>query len=218
MGRTALVVGATGLIGGHVLRRLATDDRWDKVVVLVRRELSGPDAGAKKIDARVVDFEALGERDVPEVDDVFACLGTTIKVAGSQEKFRRVDHGYTVDVARLARGRGATRLALVSSVGASSSSSTFYLRVKGDTERDVSALEYGTVIIARPSILMGERREERFGERVGIAVSKVFSPLLLGGLRVYRPIEGRDVAHAIVDAVASGTRGRRILTYDELRA
>jgi len=219
--RTALLFGATGLVGGHVLDRLLENERWSRVVVLARRSVGRTHA---KLTERIVDFEAiasdgkLSELSLDGVDDVFACLGTTIKVAGSQERFRRVDHDYTVAVARLAHQAGARRLALVSSVGAAERTKNFYLRVKGETERDVRALGYETLVIARPSFLVGERSTSRTGEGAGIAVARAFAPLMLGGLRVYRPIAARDVANAIVGALSVEEHGVRVLTHAELVA
>lgn len=221
MARAALLVGATGLVGGHVLDRLLLDSRWSRVVVLARRAVGRKDA---KLSEQIVDFAALpssgaatGEGGVLDgIDDVFACLGTTIKVAGSKERFREVDHDFTVAVARLAREAGATRIALVSSVGADASASTFYLRVKGETERDVGALGYDQTVIARPSVLVGERNERRPGESAGIAVTSVLAPLMVGALRAYRPIDAKVVAAAMVEAIVSGEKGTRILLHAEL--
>jgi uncharacterized protein YbjT (DUF2867 family) len=221
MARTALLFGATGLVGGHVLDRLLEDDRWSRVVVLARRTVGRAHA---KLSEKIVDFESLAtdgqaaDLSLDGVEDVFACLGTTIKVAGSQERFRRVDHDYTVAVARLAHEAGARRLALVSSVGAAEGAGNFYLRVKGETERDLRALGYETLVIARPSFLVGERSERRTGEGAGIAVARAFAPLMIGGLRVYRPIAGRDVATAIVGALSVEEHGARILTHADLVA
>ena len=220
MARTALLVGATGLVGGNVLDLLVADARWSRVIVLARRTVNRADA---KIAERIVDFEALVDKpesaDVgSEIDDVFACLGTTIKVAGSEEKFRHVDHDYTVAVARLARKAGARRLALVSSIGAAEKASGFYLRVKGETERDVSDLGYECVVIARPSFLVGDRTESRPAERAGIAVASALAPLFLGGLRAYRPIAARDVARSLIRAISTGEPGHHVLTHAELVA
>lgn len=213
MARTALLVGATGLVGGHVLDRLLDDARWSEVHVLARR---GAGRTHAKLVEQLVDFESLPA--LSPVDDVFACLGTTIKAAGTQERFRRVDHHYTVSVARLAQQAGAQRLALVSSVGANERSGNFYLRVKGETERDVRALGWETLVLARPSFLVGERDQARAGERLGIALAGVVAPLMLGGLRRYRPIEARDVAAALVASLARSERGERILEHEDLMA
>jgi uncharacterized protein YbjT (DUF2867 family) len=220
MGRTALVVGATGLVGGHVLDALAKDARWSRVVVLARRSAGRAD---EKIEEHVVDFEKLATGDLGNlalsgIDDVLACLGTTIKVAGSQDRFRRVDHDYTVAVARLAHAAGARRLGLVSSVGADARARNFYLRVKGETEKDVGELGFDALVIAQPSFLMGERSASRAGERAGIAVANAVAPLMFGPLRAYRPIDARDVAVALVEAVAAAGPGIRVLTHGDLVA
>lgn len=220
MARAALVVGATGLVGGHVLARLVADDRWSRVVVLTRRAIDG---AATKVTEHIVDFEALATSDgrgvaLDSIDDVFVCLGTTIKVAGSKERFHRVDHDYAVAAARLGKKAGASRVALVSSVGADDRASTFYLRVKGETERDVRDLGFDTTILARPSGLVGERGVSRPVERSGIAVANIFAPLMVGGLRAYRPIDARDVALAMIEAIARGEKGSHVLQHTELIA
>ena len=214
--RTALIAGATGLVGSHALDLLLARPEYDKVIALVRRPL---DRKNDKLDVGVVDFDHLEDSAQGLLaDDVYVCLGTTIKVAGSQEKFRKVDHDYAVSVAEVAKKRGATRLALVSSVGASASASSFYLRVKGETEKDLGALGYATFTIARPSFLVGDRKEHRPGEAAGIAVARALSFTLLGGLRVYKPIEARAVAAALVRATLDGEPGTRVLSFAELTA
>jgi uncharacterized protein YbjT (DUF2867 family) len=211
VGRSALVAGGTGLVGGHVVALLLESAACERVVLLARRPV---DRSHSKLEIRVVDFEALP--DLPPVDDVYACLGTTIKVAGSRERFARVDHDYTVSVARRAKDAGATRLALVSSVGASERSTSFYLRVKGETERDVRALGYASTVIARPSFLVGERSERRAAEAAGIAVARALAWTMIGPARAYRPIDARTVAAGMIGALAQGKPGARVLEYDEL--
>jgi uncharacterized protein YbjT (DUF2867 family) len=211
--RTALVVGATGLVGGHVVDRLAEDASYERVVVLARRA-SGKSGG--RVEDRVVDFDRLEE--VPRVDDVYGCLGTTIKTAGSEEAFREVDHDYTVRIAELAKKAGAARFALVSSVGASTAASSFYLRTKGETERDVEAVGFASFLVARPSFLVGDRKEKRSAEKIGITVSRALSFAMIGPVKKYRPIEARRVARAMVAALAEERPGKRILEHDDLVA
>ncbi len=211
--RCSLVVGATGLVGGRVVERLSAGGAHGRIVVLVRRP-SG--RILPKVEEKVVDFDRLVRADFDGVDDVFGCLGTTIKVAGSQEAFRKVDHGYTVKAAELAKAAGATRFALVSSVGADPESRNFYLRTKGETERDLEAIGFSSLVIARPSFLVGERRQERPGEKVGIAVSRTLSFAMVGALKKYRPIDAHVVANAMIAAVARGAPGTRVLLHDDL--
>lgn len=214
--RTALLVGATGLVGRRCLARLLADPGTSRVTALVRRPSGVADA---KLDEVLVDFERLGEhRDAVRGEDVHCCLGTTIKAAGSQAAFRRVDHDLVVEVARLARENGARRLALVSSVGASAASPSFYLRTKGEAERDVAALGYEQVELLRPSFLVGEREQRRRGEAAGIAVASVLSGLLVGPARQYRPISADAVAAAMLAALRLGTPGVHVRTHAELVA
>ncbi len=214
MSRTALLAGATGLVGGHCLAALLASPEYSHVTVLVRRSLGKSNA---KLTERIVDFDALDPQDRAFAqDDVYVCLGTTIKVAGSKEKFRKVDHDYAVEVAKLAKDAGAGRLALVSSVDANAKSSSFYLRVKGETENDVTALGWTTVVIAQPSFLVGDRAEKRPGEKLAIVAAQSLKFALFGGLRKYRAIEAKSVATAMIDAMISPKTGVRILRYDEL--
>ncbi len=212
--RSAVLVGATGLIGGSVLDVILSTPAYGRLVVLARRPLG---RGSDKLQEHVVDFERLGATAGDwQADDVFLCLGTTMAVAGSQEQFRRVDHDYTIEAARLARRRGATRLALVSSVGAAQRASSFYLRVKGETERDVAELGYESVHVFRPSLLVGARAEHRRAEAMGIAVTRAVSWALVGGLRAYRPIDASRVATAMVHAVLAASPGRHVHAYDDI--
>jgi uncharacterized protein YbjT (DUF2867 family) len=211
--RVALVAGATGLVGGHVVDRLAESADVDRVVVLVRKKTGK--WPSPKVEERIVDYDALDRAAFEEVDDVYACLGTTIKKAGSQDAFRKVDHDYTLAVANIAKAAGAKRFAVVSSVGASARSSNFYLRVKGETDDAIENVGFPTLVIARPSVLVGNRDESRPGEKVGIAVSKAFSFAMVGGLKKFRPIEARRVAHAMVAAM-NGAEGTRVLENEAL--
>jgi uncharacterized protein YbjT (DUF2867 family) len=192
-----LLAGATGLVGGHVLRRLLAHPAYARVEVLVRRELPIHDA---KMTQRVVDFDALEAGLSVAADDVFCCLGTTIGKAGSQEAFRRVDHDYPLALAMLGTAAGAQQFLMVSSLGANARSRVFYSRVKGETERDIAAIGLKRVVFLRPSILRGERQEYRAGEKAGIFIGRMIAPLLVGPLRKYRPIDADDVAAAMLYA------------------
>ena len=216
MSRTALVAGASGLVGGHLLPLLLADRAYARVVALARRELPARHA---KLEQRVVDFGRLDAfSDIPRVDDVFCCLGTTIKAAGSQEAFRLVDHDYVLGLARLGARAGARRFLLVSALGADPASRIFYSRVKGDVEAAVRQLPYEGIQIFRPSFLMGDRPEARIAERLGIPLARVLAPLLVGRLRRYRPIHGADVARAMVQIAKEAPRGPNVFEYDGIIA
>jgi len=203
---SALVAGATGLVGRELVRQLATSD-YERVSALLRRV---PAEFPSRVTPIVADFDHL-ERIAGQLaaDDVFCALGTTIKTAGSRDAFRRVDHDYVVAVARVARERGARHFLLVSSLGADQRSRVFYSRVKGEVEAAVQALGYPSVTIVRPSLLLGERSEFRLGE----SLMKPFGPLMP---RRYRPVHARAVATTLIRAALEPRPGVRIIESREI--
>lgn len=213
-GRSAVLAGATGLVGSRCLDLLLQSDHYAGVTALVRRPLAVQDS---KLAARIVDFDALPELG-GGAPDVFCALGTTIRKAGSQEEFRRIDYGFTWKLAERAIAAGARQFVLVSSVGASAQSSTFYLRVKGELEEAISSLPFQAVHILRPSFLTGNRQEHRGGENLAIAAAKVAGFALIGPLRKYKPVEGTTVAAAMVAAAIGGTPGKHVYHWREIQA
>ena len=216
MSRTALLAGATGLVGSQVLDYLLADPHWSRVVTVGRRTTS---QRHDKLEQRVLDLGELETvSDLPHVDDVFCCLGTTIKRAGSQPAFRLVDHAFVVGLARAGLRAGATQFLLVSAIGADPDSRVFYSRVKGETEAAVRRLPYRGIQIFRPSLLLGERPEFRLGERIAMLSAPVLRVLLVGRLRRYRPIQAAMVARAMVNIAHESPRGPNVFEYDAMRA
>lgn len=211
--RTALVAGGTGLVGGALLRLLGEDPGYGCVTSLVRREIPAP----LGVTVQLANFERLEESDVPDVDDAFCCLGTTRRDAGSAEAFRRVDLGYVVAFARRARRAGAQRFMLVSSLGASQRSPFLYPRTKGECEAAVSAIGFATVVIVRPSFLLGARAQPRAGEAVALRVGQLIRPLLIGPLRKYAPVDAVAVARTLARAAATAPTGTTIVESDAIR-
>lgn len=208
MARTALVAGGTGLVGAALLRRLAASDAYAEVRALGRR---APAVASPKIRFVASDLAGLGAVAAQlAVDDVYCCLGTTIRAAGSQAAFERVDYHMVVELARAACQAGARRFLVVSAVGASTRSPAFYSRVKGRMEQAVLAEPFEAVHVVRPSLLLGERAESRPGERLGQALSPLLSPLLRGPLAKYRPIGADDVAAAMLRLALEGERGAHV--------
>lgn len=206
--RTHLVLGATGLVGRELLQQLLADRDTKRVVVIARKSTG---VRHEKLDERVIDLAEMEKHaDAFAVDDIFCALGTTIKVAGSQERFRFVDHDLPLQAARLGLAHGARHYLIVSSVGANAHSRVFYSRVKGEVEDGLRALGYPRLTIARPSLLEGDRDEFRLGERL-------FS--YLGWLMpsTYKPIEARDVARALVALSRDEAMGVRVVESRELR-
>ncbi len=202
-GRVALVFGATGLVGSELVRQLLAHDGWGEVRTFTRRPLQIDHPKHRNV---VVDFDRLEEyADQIRGDALFCALGTTIAKAGSQEAFRRVDYEYPLKAARIARQHGVPQYLLVSSVGADSQSMFFYSRVKGEL---LTALDFPALHIFQPSLLLGQRDEFRFGERVAVVLSPLLRPLFaLGPFKPYRPVHARDVAGAMVQVASAGLSG-----------
>jgi uncharacterized protein YbjT (DUF2867 family) len=214
--RTALLLGASGLVGGHCLKLLLDDPFYDRVVTPVRRPLPVENDSLTQIE---VDFDRIGDHS-PELqgDDVFCCLGTTIKKAGSQEEFSKVDLIYPSRLAEIALANGASQFLLVSSVGADPNSSIFYSRVKGEVEEVVGHFDYKTFHVFRPSLLLGGRGESRPGEWLAQQISRLMAFAFVGPLKIYRPVEAEAVAVAMIDIAKQGWQGRHLFNSEMIRS
>jgi uncharacterized protein YbjT (DUF2867 family) len=217
--RRALIAGATGLVGACLLGMVRAAPAYSQVDLLLRRPLPealrASPAGGATLQEHVVELGGLTRWPAfPAVDDVYVCLGTTIRAAGSQEAFRRIDFDAVVSIARIARRRGATRLALVSALGADARSRVFYNRVKGEVEAELARLDYACMTVVRPSLLDGERAESRPGERVALALARPVARLIPAR---WRPIRAETVARCMLDAVLRGEPGLRIMESDAMQ-
>jgi len=214
--RTALVAGATGLVGQALLAQLLADDRYGRVEVVARRPLTSALARHPRLAVRIGDAAALAG-DEPRADDVYIALGTTIKVAGSEAAFRAIDFDLVVAIARAARRAGANRLGVVSALGADATSLVFYNRVKGEMEAAVRSLGYSSVVIARPSLLLGDRaalgQPTRRGEVWAARLLGPMLPLVPAGVR---PIDAAAVAASLIAALADAP-ALRMLSSAEMQ-
>jgi uncharacterized protein YbjT (DUF2867 family) len=209
--RSAVVLGATGLVGSQLLRQLMADPGCERIVSLGRRPsgVTSPKLAEFTVDLAAPDTY----RQHLAVDCVFCALGTTIAKAGSQEAFRRVDYEYPLAVAQAAASAGAQRYALVSAVGAAAKSRVFYNRVKGELEVALAALPFPRgVRVLHPSLLLGDRLEARAGEHVASVLMRATAPLFAGGLKKYRAIPADAVARALMAAARS--EGAGIIVYE----
>jgi uncharacterized protein YbjT (DUF2867 family) len=207
----AILVGATGLVGTELLRLLLADREVTQVVVLARRALDATDA---RLRAHAIDFDAPASWAALVAGDVlFSALGTTLKVAGSQEAQHRVDHGNQLAAARAARANGVETLVLVSATGADAGSRIFYSRMKGEIERDVVALGFPRTRILRPGLLDGPRQEHRAGEKLALGLLRPLGAILPSKLR---PIHATTVARAALAAARDRTPGPQRLEADDL--
>ncbi len=194
--RKALIVGATGLIGGYCLQFLLDDPNYSEVIAIVRKPLLKTH---RKLKTVVTKFDNL-EHELSNIQahDVFCCLGTTIKKAGSQDAFRKIDLTLVVTIAELMRKQGAEQFLVISSLGADKDSKVFYNRVKGEMESSLKQLGYPCLRIIRPSLLLGPREEFRLGEKLAVLLTPVLKPFLLGSFKKYRPVEAESVARFMV--------------------
>ena len=210
MEKTALLLGATGMVGSHLLQQLLESPHYSQVIALVRRPLA---TQHPKLRQEILDFD---DPDAAKIkgDDVFCALGTTLAKAGSKEAQYRIDCIYPYEIGKIARQNGARQYLLVSSLGADAQSSNFYLKTKGDLEERIRSLDFEHFVSARPSILLGDRKEVRVGERVGIVLARVFAPVIP---RRYRGIGAEKVARALVFKANDDGKGMEVVESEALQ-
>jgi len=202
--RTAVLAGSTGLIGNHLLELLLDDTAYDKVIALSRKPLAKRHSKLENVLVNLDEWAKLKEL---KADDVFCCLGTTIKQAKTKEAFRKVDFEYPVELAKALKQNGAVTFLLVSALGADKNSGIFYNQVKGEVEAAIGELAYPTTHIFRPSLLLGDRKEQRSGEDAAKVFYKIFGWLIP---QKYKGIEAVKVARAMVAEAKSGKQGQHV--------
>ncbi len=207
--KKALLIGASGLVGGHLLQQLLKNPNYAEVVVLVRRRM---DMQHPKLRQEVVDFDHINP-EVVKGDDLYCALGTTLRKAGSKAAQYKIDCTYPTEIGRIAKEHGFRQYLLVSSIGADANASGFYLKTKGELENNLQAFGFDTFISARPSFLLGDRKEFRLGEKVGIVLAKLFAPLIP---KKYRGIQAAKVAEALIRMAGENQAGVRIVESDKL--
>lgn len=210
--RTALVAGSTGLIGQQLVELLLKDDYYDVVKAISRKPLT---IQHSKLENITLDFDKLSEyHDQMKADDVFCCLGTTIKKVKTKKKFRQVDFDYPLELARITKANGAKQYLLVSALGADKNSKIFYNQVKGEIEETIGQISFKSFSIFRPSLLMGDRTESRAGEEAGKVFFKYFGFLV--PLK-YKGIESIKVARAMVAFAKQNLSGTHVYESKELQ-
>lgn len=208
--KQALLIGATGLVGSHLLQLLLDDDRFGSVTIFVRRPTGITHPRMKE---HIIDFDKPMEwQHLVKGDVIYLALGTTLKKAGSKQAQYRVDHSYQYQFASAAAVNGVPELVLVSSAGASLGSKFFYMRMKAELERDIDRLDFSGKVFIRPGALTGPRQEKRAGERFGVAVLRLVN--CMGLYRRFRPIHAGVVARAMVNATFANTKGTDIHELD----
>ena len=214
MAKTALIIGATGLVGEQCLNELLASSAYEKVIALTRKKLALQNSKLQNI---VTDFENLELiKDQLKADDIFCAMGTTIGKAGSKEAFRKVDFEIPLQVAQLGLWNGAKKFILVSSLGADAASLVFYSKTKGELENALSDLKFESLVILRPSILLGDRKERRVGEEIGRFAAENLSFLFAGPLKKYRGTPADLLGKLMVNMAQQKIKGVRILENEEI--
>ena len=215
MNNTAVIIGATGAVGKEILKEVLNQDYYNKVYILGRKSIENfPDND--KLEKIVVDFENLDfNTDILNGSDVFAALGTTIKIAKTKENQKKIDLDYTVNFAKLCEGK-VKSFNVVSALGATSKSKNFYTSIKGKLEDELSKLDLGVLRIYRPSLLIAKRNDKRLAEEIFMKLAPIFKKILVGGLDKYKPIEVEVLGKAIVDNTI-GNKKEGVYHYSDLK-
>ena len=210
--KTAVIIGASGLVGSHLCEQLLASPHYSKVILLNRRPT---EINHSKLEEKIIDFENPDLKGLI-ADDVFCAIGTTIKKAGSKEAQYKIDCKYPSHLASILKEQGAKQFLLVSSIGANAASTNFYLRTKGELENNIKAIGFETSIIVRPSFILGQRKEFRLGEKIGIVMMRILSPLMLGSLKKYRGVKAEAIAAKLITSANSGLSKHHIIESDAI--
>ncbi|MEZ2336003.1 oxidoreductase [Mucilaginibacter sp. RCC_168] len=215
MANKAIIAGSSGLIGSNLLDILLRETFYEEVLILVRKELP---VRHPKLTQLVVDFDRLeAYADQLTGHAIFCCLGTTRHKTPDRAVYRKIDHDYPLILAQLAHKNGVEQYHLVSAVGANAASSTFYIKIKGETEADIQRVGFATLHIYRPSLLTGNRTEKRVEEKIVTALFKIIDPLLFGGLKKYKSIPASIVAAAMYKQSMQINTGLFIYESDKIK-
>lgn len=206
--KTALVIGATGLVGKEVIKCLLKDERYEKVKAFVRRPIG---FSHSKLEHHIIDFnDPVTWEKLIAADELYSCIGTTLKAAGSKEEQYKIDYTYPFQIAIAAAENGVKSLALISAYGASPQSRFFYNRMKGELDRDVSKLGFSKICIFKPSLLLGERIEKRIPENITARLWKILAPFI-PALKKFKPIPAKSVAQAMINGLNQEFSGIRTI-------
>ncbi|MDZ7900834.1 MAG: NAD(P)H-binding protein [Arcicella sp.] len=210
--KTAIIIGATGLIGSTLVEQILENPAYSKVVLLLRKPLN---VSHSKLVQEVIDFD---KPDASKImgDDLFCAIGTTLAKAGSKDAQYKIDCTYPYEIGKIAKANGVKQYLLVSSLGADADSSNFYLRTKGDLEQKIKYLGFGNFVSFRPSFLLGDRQEFRLGEKIAVVFVKLLNPLMFGGLKKYRGIEAFKVAKSMQKFANQELTGVRFVESDKI--
>jgi uncharacterized protein YbjT (DUF2867 family) len=213
--KKALIIGATGLIGNELVKLVSQSDYYQRIYLLIRRKTGFE---SDKVIEILADFEYLKESlKSIHADDIYNCLGTTMKNAGSKEEFYKVDFSFPIEIARIMKKKGSETFLNVSALGAKKSSIIFYNRVKGELEEALRDTGFESLVIFRPSLLLGDRKEKRTGEDIAKKTYKVLDKIFVGPFSKYSGIKGQTVAYAMFEMAKRKPQGLTILESNKIK-
>ncbi|MEO7425250.1 MAG: NAD(P)H-binding protein [Fibrobacteria bacterium] len=214
--KKAIVFGASGFIGSHLLQEMLHDGEYGQVTIVVRKS---PGLAHPKLKIVIGDFQTLPKLKADIIaDEVFIALGTTKKHTPNEKEYYQIDHDYPVLAARIAKENGAKSVFVVAAVGANPDSAIFYTKTKGEMERDIIALEFEHTHIFEPSMILGNRKENRPREKVFIKIFEIISPLLVGKLNKYRGMDGKAIAKAIRNSANHQSEKVKVYRWEEMNS
>ena len=215
MGKTAIIIGATGLTGAILLEKLLNDDRYKTIKLFSRKEIEGMPSKVKQFIGNILELENFKKDFI--ADEVFCCIGTTAKKTPDKELYKRIDYGIPVTAAKLAKENEINTFLVVSALGSNANSSIFYNKTKGEMELEVLKQNIPNTYILRPSIISGDRNENRIGEKVGLVIFKLLQPLFIGKLKKYKTIKAKEIAQSMINLANSKTSKEKIITSNKIR-
>jgi uncharacterized protein YbjT (DUF2867 family) len=215
MNNTALIAGATGLVGSKLLTLLLDSNKYQRVIAITRKPLEVSHHKLENIISNFEDLEATAEK--LKADDVFCCLGTTMKQAGSKAAFKKVDYEYVIRLATLSKSNNAKQFLLISAMGANKNSWIYYNKIKGLTEDKLQELGFKSLYILRPSLIIGERNEKRTGEEVAQNIMPFLDNIMIGPLKKYASIDAQKIANKMLSLAISQLEGTHILLSDAIQ-
>jgi len=215
MGKTAIILGATGLTGSILLEKLLKDNRYETIKLFSRKELKNMPSKVTQHVGNLFELENFKKDFI--ADEVFCCIGTTAKKTPDKVIYKQIDYGIPVNAAKLSKENNINTFLVVSALDANAKSSIFYNKTKGEMENDVLAQNIPNTYILQPSIIGGNRKESRIAEKIGLGVFKLFQPLLIGKMKKYRMIEAETIAQAMVNLANSNISTEKIITSDYIK-
>ncbi|SFS39164.1 NAD(P)H-binding protein [Lutibacter maritimus] len=215
MGKTAIILGATGLTGSILLKKLMNDQRYETIKLFSRKKIEGL---PKKVTQYIGDVLTLQNfKEEFKADEVFCCIGTTAKKTPNKETYKKIDFGIPATAAKLSKENNINTFLVISALGANEKSAVFYNKTKGQMQQEVLKQNIANTFILQPSIIDGNRNETRIGEKIGLIIFKLIQPLFIGPLKKYKVIKAEEIAQAMLNLANTKTINKNFITSNYIK-